>query len=227
MALFPTPTIFKNPCLALCLSIFTVLIVCSMHIHEVLYYTIIDDPSYTSVNITLCVTNYQQSFVMIYNRVNILLHYFIPFLTQMISITVTIIQTATSRARTSGSRRETLGAFFKKQLRTQKELYVIPLIIVLSSLPQTILSFSYACRESSQSWQRYTLLVAYFLSYLLQMFEFIIYVLPSTTCFEEFRQTIIGKRLLRKQQQRNAKTKIEFTKDNAFTIVTPKIELKK
>jgi hypothetical protein len=62
-------------------------------------------------------------------------------------------------------------------------------------------------RELKQSWQRYSLLIAYFLSYLPQMLGFILYVLPSTTFFEEFRQTVISKQFQRQQQQqRNTKT---------------------
>ena len=91
----------------------------------------------------------------------------------MISITVMIIKIVFSRARANSSGRETVGDLFRKQLRTQKELYITPMIIVLSSLPQTILSFSYACTELKHSWQRYMLLIAYFLSYLPQMFGFV------------------------------------------------------
>ena len=200
MVLFPTSVILKNPRLALGLSAFAALMVCSMHVHEVLYYTTIEDLSYTSANVTLCVTNYTQSLVSIYNRVNVLLHYFIPFLIQTISITIMIVRTASSRARTIGNQRETFGEIFRKQLKTQKELYITPLIIILSSLPQTILSFSYACGGFNQSWQRYTLLVAYFFSYLPQVLGFILYVLPSTAFSEEFRQTSIGKIVLRQRQ---------------------------
>jgi hypothetical protein len=63
------------------------------------------------------------------------------------------------------------------------------MIIIFSSLPQIILSFSYTCTELKQSWQRYTLLTTYFFSYLSQMLGFILYVLPSKTYSEEFRQT--------------------------------------
>ncbi len=68
-----------------------------------------------------------------------------------------------------------------------------------SALPQAILSFLYACTELKQSWQRYTLLTTYFLSYLPQMRGFILYILPSRTFSNEFRLTIIGKRLMRQQ----------------------------
>jgi hypothetical protein len=223
IVLFPTSVTVKNPRLALGLSIFAILLVSGMHIHEVLHYITIVDLSYTSANVTLCVTSYTQSFVSAYNRVNVLVHYFIPFLIQVISITITLIQTAFSRARTSGNRRETFGDLFMKQFRIQKEHYVTPMIIVFSVLPQAILSFSYACSELKQLWQRYTLLTAYFLSYLPQMLGFILYVLPSTTFSAEFRQTIVGKKLLRQQQrltttQKNIELKTRSLKQTAPTV---------
>ncbi|CAF5228830.1 unnamed protein product, partial [Rotaria magnacalcarata] len=73
----------------------------------------------------------------------------------------------------------TFGHVLKNQFQIQKELYITPIIIVLSSLPQTILTFSLAC-TSLAHWQRHTLLGAYLLSYAPQAFGFILYVLPST-----------------------------------------------
>ena len=98
-----------------------------MHIHEGLYYTTIIDPLDSSSKITFCVTNY--------NRINVLVHYFIRFLIQMISITVMIIQIGTSRARATNFQQETFLNLFKKQLKIQKELYITPMIIIFSSLP--------------------------------------------------------------------------------------------
>jgi len=205
MVLFPTSVTLKNPRLALGLSIFAILAISGMHVHEVLHYTTIVDLSYTSVNVTICVTSYAQSLVSSYNRVNVLLHYCIPFLIQFISITVIVIQTAFSRKRASGRHQQTFADLFKKQFKTHKEHYVTPIIMVFSSLPQAILSFSYACTELKQLWQRYTLLTTYFLSYLPQMLGFILYVLPSTTYSEEFRQTVIGKRLMQRRRAPTAR----------------------
>jgi hypothetical protein len=200
LILFPTSVILKNTHRVLGLSICLILFVFSMHIHELIYYTTIVDLSYTSINTTLCVTNYVQSSISTYNRVNVLIHYFIPFLIQIISITILIIQLAFSRARASSNSQQTFTNLFLRQLKIQKEQYVTPMIIILSSLPQTILSFSYACSELKQSWQRYILLTTYFLSYLPQMLGCILYVLPSTAFLEEFYQTRIGKRFVRSQR---------------------------
>jgi hypothetical protein len=220
MVFFPTPTTLKTSRLALTLSIIAILIVSGMHVHEALYYITIVDPSYTFTNVTLCVTSYNKSLISTYNQVNVLIHYFVPFLIQVISITILIVQITLARARTrGGSNQQTFMYLFKIQLKTQKEQYVTPMIIIFSSLPQAILSFSYACTELKQSWQRYTLLTTYLLSYLPQMLGFILYVLSSTTFSQEFRQTMVGKRLLRQQplptttnQQRNTEIKTKMTK---------------
>lgn len=75
-----------------------------------------------------------------------------------------------------------------------------PMILIFSSLPQAILSFSYACTELKQPWQRYVLLTTYFLSYLPQILGFLLYVLPSAAFSEEFRLTKLGKRILHRQR---------------------------
>ena len=127
-----------------------------------------------------------------------------------------IIRIARSRARTSGNQRETFASLFQKQLRTQKELYITPTIIILSSLPQVILSFSYACSGLNQSWQRYALLAASFLTYLPQMLGFILYVLPSKAFSEESRQTIIGRVVLCRPQKTEMRTRL--TKRTVATV---------
>ena len=209
LTLFPTSQILKNTRRVSGLSVLVILFVFSMHIHELIYYRTIVDLSYTSLNTTICVTNYVESSISTYNRVNVLIHYFVPFLIQIISITILIIQLAFSRARTNSNNEQTFTNLFVRQLKMQKEQYVTPMIIVLSSLPQTILSFSYACSELKQSWQRYILLTTYFLSYLPQMLGFILYVLPSTAFVEEFHQTRIGKRFVRSRRTTAAVTRQE------------------
>lgn len=208
VVLFPTSSAFKHSRLALCISTFSILLVSAMHIHEVLHYTTIVDLSYTSLMATVCVTSYIESLILSYNRVNVLIHHLIPFFIQIVSITVIIIQIAARRRRTHSSRQQNFIDLLKKQFRTHREHYVTPMIIIFSSLPQTILSFLYACTELKQLWQRYALLATIFLSYLPQMLGFILYVQPSKTYSDEFRQTVIGKKLLRQQQRRTRQNKI-------------------
>ncbi|CAF2228918.1 unnamed protein product [Rotaria magnacalcarata] len=184
----PTSRTLKNPHLAIGISVGTSIILLFIHIHEMIYYTIIQDLSTGS---SVCAINFKTSLLSTYNRISTLIHYLVPFFIQVVCITLLIFQAARSRVKTTGARM-TFGHVLKNQFQIQKELYITPIIIVLSSLPQTILTFSLAC-TSLAHWQRRTLLGAYLLSYAPQAFGFILYVLPSTVYKKEFVKTSIGK----------------------------------
>lgn len=189
--LFPTSVVLKNPRRAIGISVATSLFLFGMHIHEIIFYRIIP---HLSTNSSICVTNFDTYAISIYNRVSTLIHYLLPFLIQVIGITLLIILAARSRNKTNGSKvgfRQVLI----KQFLTQKELYVTPMIIILSALPQTILTFILACTQLTV-WHRHILLIAYLLSYTPQLLGFILYVLPSTSYKKEFSETSFGKILI-------------------------------
>jgi hypothetical protein len=187
--IFPTSVHLKNPRLAIAVSALTVLCLFGLHVHEIIYYTIIEHSSTASL---LCVTNFNNQPISIYNRIFTLIHYLLPFLIQTIAITLLIILAARSRTKTTGGKLS-FQQVLMKQFRIQKELYITPIIIILSALPQTILTFSLACTELSL-WQRHILLISYLLSYGPQVLGFILYVLPSTTYKKEFSETFLSRR---------------------------------
>jgi hypothetical protein len=186
--LFPTSIALKKSRLAIGISIATLLCLFVMHIHEIIYYTTIQ---HLSTNSSICVTNFDTYLISAYNRVSTLIHYLLPFFIQIIAITLLIVLAARSRNKaTSG--KIAFRQVLIKQFRTQKELYITPIIIILSSLPQTILTFSLACTHLT-IWHRHILLIAYLLSYAPQILGFILYVLPSSTYKKEFGETLLGK----------------------------------
>jgi ABC-type tungstate transport system substrate-binding protein len=71
--------------------------------------------------------------------------------------------------------------------------FITPITIILSALPQAILSFSLACTQLS-NWKQHTLLVGLLLSYVPQILGFILYVLPSSAYKKEFGETTIAKK---------------------------------
>lgn len=193
MIILPTSSFVKNGHLSIGISIFTLIILFSMHIHEIIYYTIIQDISTGS---SICVTNFNTKFISTYNRISTLIHYLVPFFIQIISITFLIVLAARSRVKTVGQKM-TFTQVLKKQFASQKELYITPLIIILSALPQTIFTFSLACTQLNE-WQRHTLIVSYLLSYTPQLLGFVLYVLPSTNYKKEFYQTFIGQQIAKR-----------------------------
>ncbi|CAF1128026.1 unnamed protein product [Adineta ricciae] len=188
MLIFPTSSYFKNSRISIIFSVITLIILFVMHIHEIIYKTIL---THFSTNSFVCVTNFETNLISTYNRISTLIHYLVPFSIQTICITILIVFAARSRAKVVG-RQTTFTELLKKQFETQKELYVTPMIIVLSALPQTILTFYFACTQLN-TWQQHLLLNSYLLSYVPQVLGFILYVLPSTNYKKEFFHTLIGK----------------------------------
>jgi hypothetical protein len=184
--IFPTWTTLRDPKVAILIMIMTFFGVFGMHFHDVMSYTVIEHSS-------LCIPIFRSSIITVYNQVTLIFHHLIPFIVQMIMITLLILLAARSRHRSFG-RKTTFALALKKQFHIHKELYLTPAIIVLilSILPQGILSFSVACTELKH-WQRYILLITYFLSYIPPMLGFILQVLPSSGYTTEFKESSIGK----------------------------------
>ncbi len=196
--IFPTKSTIKKPNTAFVLSFITILILCGMHVHEFLYHIIINaNPQQINSSAILCVTNFEDKIVSTYNYINVLIHHLVPFVIQIIAITLLIVWAAKSRAKTSTSRTNDFSQILRKQFQTQKELYITPSVIIFAALPQLIFTSSFVCTELNYAWQRYGLLIAYLFSFIPQLFGFVIFVLPSSSYTTEFKKTKIGQTLLR------------------------------
>jgi hypothetical protein len=183
--IFPTSISLKNPRRAIGISLTTSLCLFVMHIHEIIYYKTIQYHS------TICVTNFDTHLISTYNRVSTLIHYIVPFFIQIIATTLLIILATRSRTKTTGGKIPFYQVLIRN-FRTQKELYITPIIIILSALPQAIHTFSLACTEFTV-WHRHLLLITYLLSYAPQILGFILHVLPSSTYKKEFSKTSFAK----------------------------------
>ncbi|CAF1435934.1 unnamed protein product [Adineta steineri] len=191
IVLYPRSTILKKPLFSIYIIIITLFILCLMHSHEILFYKTIHEPNSSTL---LCIPRFDETSIAIYNRINTLIHYLLPFSIQFISITLLIIHAARSRSKTSNNK-ITLRQLIKKQLFVQKELYITPIIIIVAALPQAILSFSLACIELND-FKRHLLLSTFLLSYSPQILGFILYVVPSSVFMNEFKQTKLAKKYL-------------------------------
>jgi hypothetical protein len=187
--IYPAAKIIQNAIIAIWSTIIIFLVILIMHIHEIIFsVSIHHSDSLTS----LCVINFDKNYVVSeYNRINTLSHYIIPFIIQIISITLLLALAARQRVKAVDGKL-TFREIFKKKFSTQKELYRTPTIIILSAIPQAILSFSLTCTQPS-GWQRHVLLVAYLLSYAPHTLSFFIHVMPSTFYKKEFHQTTLAK----------------------------------
>jgi len=182
-----------------------------MHVHEILHYIIIStDPQKINSTGILCVTNFNNRSWAIYNQINVLIHHLVPFIVQVIGITLLIVSAAKSRAKTNTNRTTGFSEILKKQFKLQKELYITPAVIIFAALPQLIFTTSFACTELNSAWRRYILLITYLFSFIPQICGFIIFVLPSTTYKSEFGNTKIGQhffRLIRSMRKNNLRAR--------------------
>ncbi len=79
-----------------------------------------------------------------------------------------------------------------------KDLIMAPLATMvpqLFSLPQLIISFSLSCQEFKIDWQRYLLIISYFILYFPQVLSYKLYVSPSSFYKEEFHATKLNQRI--------------------------------
>lgn len=184
--LFPYSTVLKRPGVAAIIITIIISIVGLMHVHELVFYRKLVDPKGQSA----CVIDLSINF-RLYDRVTVLIHYLIPFSIQILSVTILIVLAARSRSRANTNHNPFIE-YLKKQFQSQKELYIPPLVIILSGLPQMILSFSLACLLLL-TWQQHALLVAYIFLFAPQLLGFFLFVLPSSTFMREFQATDFSK----------------------------------
>ena len=192
VTIYPNGMWIKKPQVATSIIIFTILFIFGLHSHELIYYNVVPDPKYTK-NGAWCVTQYDKQ-VSVYNQAITIFNYIIPCLINFISVLILILVFARKRANTN--RQQSYIKVFQQQLQQHKELFIPSAFIILSALPQLIISFSLACTGFLDiPWQRYLVIAAYFLSYLPQMTNYILFILPSVLYKTEFDCTLLGQML--------------------------------
>ena len=142
----------------------------------------------------MCIANYTKSFEL-YNRVKLLSHYLIRFGIQSWSITILTVTTAQTRSPVMSNTDQKFVEILQLRFNTHKEFYITPCIIILSSLPQFLLAFTFACHKPLL-WQRQPLLIVYFLSYVPQLLGFSLF-------FSFYHPRLIRKNFTRHHQRKH------------------------
>jgi len=181
------------------------------NIHELIYYQSIEDPKSLDINnSTWCVTSYPSG-IATYNQVNIILNYILPFLINLLSTIIIMVLITRKRAIATTNKAAHLKSESNMRLTMRtyvnlfsenKELILAPLVTMLPqlfALPQFILSFSLACQEFNINWQRYLLIISYFITYLPQVLSYKLYISPSSFYKDEFHATKLYKTVVRWQ----------------------------
>lgn len=210
ITLFPTGIQLKKPKTAKVLIAIVLALTIVSHVHEVVFYNIVQDPKYSQhgkdwqVHVpsswyspydfvlvgTWCAAQYSSIFGR-FDRANVLIHHLAPSIIHLSCTLLLIAMIARRRAHVTGADGARL---FREQIFKRKDLFIPSCFIIISGLPQFIISFLFACTELKLAWQRYALITAYLVTFTRQMLTFFLYIQPSSMFKEEFYMTSIGQR---------------------------------
>ena len=131
-----------------------------------------------------------------------LFHFVTPFLLNLISLLILIIER--SRRKASLQNHRDYYKILREELHHYKHLLIAPIVLVIIGLPHLILSFVSKCMKfSSSSW---LFLVGDLVSFVPSVLTFVLFVIPSEFYMKEFRASLTRHRLNLQQQTNTIST---------------------
>lgn len=152
------------------------------HIQDPIYRRLIDDEEDKR---TWCILEFSP-FLRVYNSVMLILHIAIPFMMNITSALIIIINIA--RRRSFVQKQNPYKEHLRQQFYKFKHLLVGPLVLIMLGSPQLAILFMSRCLKSIRN--PWLFVIAYFISFISPMLIFFIFVLPSNTYKTEFSETI-------------------------------------
>jgi hypothetical protein len=163
--------------------IILLLAICT-YVHDPLYRKLIDDFD-TDEKRTWCFIRFSSSLYK-YNAAISLFHFLTPILINFISAVIIIVFSA--RRRSNAQTNVLFIQHLKQQLEQHKHLLWAPCVIVLLSLPGSIIPFLSGCMKSPRDPWLY--LISYFISFIPVILHFFIFVRPSQNYMDEFKESV-------------------------------------
>ncbi|CAF1550845.1 unnamed protein product [Adineta ricciae] len=168
--------------------VFIIVIVILMHIHELICRVTLSDP--VAPGKFVCQIKYSSD-LLILNQIFTFLHLFIPFSLHIISTCLIIASISHRRAILHQT---TYYNQWIKQFQTHYHLFLAPLIAMLCTLPQLILSLKFSCVDISLKWLLRLNTSANLILYIPQSITFLLFIYRSEVYFNIFKtQSIFGK----------------------------------
>ncbi|CAF2964898.1 unnamed protein product [Rotaria sp. Silwood2] len=142
-------------------------------ITDLLYRRLIDEDTEDYKRIW-CIVSYPSS-LKIFNFIMHTFHFMTPFIINLMSAIILI--TKKSRRRSNLQINRSFKELLKEQIRQHKHLFTAPVLLVILVLLRLILSFVSKCMKSTND--AWLLLIGYFISFILPMLTFVVFILPS------------------------------------------------
>ncbi len=152
-------------------------------IYDPFYRRMIDD---IEEQRTWCIIIYSSNLRIINSIVN-LGHSLLPFIINIISALIIIINVA--RNRFISKKQQTFFQHFNDQFHQHKDLFISPIILIILVMPRLVISFISGCMKSARNPWIY--LLSYFISLMPPLLTFFVFVLPSDAYKNQFIKSII------------------------------------
>jgi hypothetical protein len=158
-------------------------------IHDPIYRRLIDEESNDddddNAKRTWCVVTYPSS-LEVYNYIINIIHFFGPFVINLFSAIFLI--TKKSRQQANLHRELPYRKIIREQFQQHKNLLTAPIVLVILALPRLIITFVSKCMKSSGD--VWLFLVGYFISFILAMLTFVVFIVPSKFYKKEFHRSV-------------------------------------
>jgi hypothetical protein len=155
------------------------------NIHDPIYRSLFEENDDDNKKRFWCITQYPSA-IRIINLIINILHFSLPFIINFISALIIIIMS--TRQQAAIKKKQKYQQILNEQIQQHKNLLIGPCVLIILGIPRLIISFTKGCmKSSSDSW---LFLMAYFISLIPPLLTFILFVLPSSTYKQAFRQVI-------------------------------------
>ncbi|CAF1310106.1 unnamed protein product [Rotaria magnacalcarata] len=154
-------------------------------IHDSVHRGLIDDDDDSDEKRIWCIVTYPPN-VQFFNLAVHIFRFFAPFIINLISALVIIQKNARHQA--TCQPHKAYQNLLRYQFQQHNHLLIAPVMLVILAFPRLIISFLSGCMKSTRdSW---LFLVGYFISFILPMLLFVVFVLSSNLYKEEFHKCI-------------------------------------
>ena len=162
-----------------------IVLVTSSTIYDPIHRRIVDDDSNDEQKRIWCIASYSSE-LLILNQLIHMIHFFTPFLMNIISVVIIIGLLAKQQQTIENDQSDHQSLWI--QIKKHRHLLIAPFVLVILSLPRLIISFVGGCMKSESSPWLY--LIGYLISFIPPMLTFIIFVLPSNLYKKEFEKSL-------------------------------------
>ena len=176
----------KSKKIAKYLITFVIIMILMSTIYDPIHRRLVDDDSNDEYKRIWCIVSYNSMKLQSFNKFMQMFHFFISFLTNIISSLIIIILSTNRRRIIQKDQR--YFEILKEQIEQHRHLLIAPFVLIVLSLPRLLISLIAGCITSNRHPWLY--LLGYLISFLPAMLTFIIFVLPSEFYQEQFQKAV-------------------------------------